>query len=267
MINGGLRTKEIVKASHPNSPLITIVTVVYNGINELEKTILSVINQTYMNFEYLVIDGASTDGTLDIIKKYEDRIDYWQSEPDKGIYDAMNKAIDLSTGDYINFMNCGDIFADDKVLENVVKNTNSKNYDLIYGNVINKWNVGDELKKVDTSKVMGFCHQSAFTSTNLLKKYKFDLSYKICADRNFYKQINDNEIIRKLYIDIPIAIFECENSLSVDNNLISFKENARIQNISKGKYFIGIIKVHVKDFVIRFFPKLIDYYRKRRIQK
>jgi len=89
-------------------PLITIITVVYNGEKYLEETIKSVINQTYPNVEYIIIDGGSTDGTLDIIKKYEDYIDYWVSEKDKGIYDAMNKGILVSNGKYLLFLNADD---------------------------------------------------------------------------------------------------------------------------------------------------------------
>ena len=91
-------------------PLITIITVAYNAVKDIENTILSVLNQTYPNIEYIIIDGGSTDGTLDIIKKYEDKISYWVSEPDKGIYDAMNKGTLKATGVWLNFMNAGDTF-------------------------------------------------------------------------------------------------------------------------------------------------------------
>ncbi|MCM8833252.1 MAG: glycosyltransferase [Candidatus Omnitrophica bacterium] len=94
-------------------PLISVITVVLNGERYLEETIQSVINQTYPNVEYIIIDGGSTDGTLDIIKKYEDKIDYWVSEKDKGIYDAMNKGIRVASGEGLLFLNAGDFFVGD----------------------------------------------------------------------------------------------------------------------------------------------------------
>ena len=100
-----------------NNPLISVVTVSYNAVSVIEQTIFSVINQTYPNVEYIIIDGGSTDGTVDIIKKYADKITYWVSEPDKGIYDAMNKGIELATGEWINFMNAGDSFYSFSILE------------------------------------------------------------------------------------------------------------------------------------------------------
>ena len=116
---GGLRTKGYFKKSYEDKPLISIITVVFNGEKYLEETIQSVINQTYSNVEYIIIDGGSSDGTLDIIKKYEERIDYWVSEKDKGIYDAMNKGIDVASGEWINFMNAGDGFYADDVLDKI----------------------------------------------------------------------------------------------------------------------------------------------------
>lgn len=91
-------------------PKVSIITVVYNGEKELENTILSVIRQTYDNLEYIIVDGGSTDNTINIIKKYANKISYWISEPDKGIYDAMNKGIDVANGEWLLFRNCGDYF-------------------------------------------------------------------------------------------------------------------------------------------------------------
>jgi glycosyltransferase involved in cell wall biosynthesis len=107
---GGLRTQGWFKKSFEKKPLISIITVVYNGETYLEKTIQSVINQSYDNVEYIIIDGGSTDGTVEIIKKYENQIDYWVSEPDKGIYDAMNKGLMLSQGNIIGIINADDYY-------------------------------------------------------------------------------------------------------------------------------------------------------------
>ena len=102
-----------------NLPKITVITVVRNDVAHIEHTMLSVLGQTYGNVEYIVIDGGSTDGTVDIIKKYADKLAYWVSEPDGGIYPAMNKGLQHATGEWVNFMNSGDSFADDKVLNDV----------------------------------------------------------------------------------------------------------------------------------------------------
>lgn len=95
---------------------ISVITVCYNCVSVIEQTIKSVLEQTYPNIEYIIIDGGSMDGTVDIIKKYSDTVTYWISEPDNGIYDAMNKGIDMATGDYLNFMNAGDTFFEDKAI-------------------------------------------------------------------------------------------------------------------------------------------------------
>ena len=104
-----------------NFPKVTIVTVTYNAEEYLEQTIKSVIKQDYPNIEYIIIDGASSDRTVEIIKEYQKYISYWTSEPDSGIYDAMNKGIDIATGEWINFMNAGDSFVEKNTISKVVK--------------------------------------------------------------------------------------------------------------------------------------------------
>jgi glycosyltransferase involved in cell wall biosynthesis len=119
----------MVKASNPELPLISIITVAYNAARTIEQTIKSVISQSYENLEYIIIDGGSTDGTLDIIKKYKDRIDFWIREPDKGIYDAMNKGITYANGELIGIINADDWYEPDIIsyiadcLINTDKNT------------------------------------------------------------------------------------------------------------------------------------------------
>ena len=117
-----------------NNPLISVVTVSYNAVSTIEQTILSVINQTYPHIEYIIIDGGSTYGTVDIIKKYADKIAYWVSEPDKGIYDAMNKGIKVATGEWINFMNSGDCLYRNDTIEKILnKSSTTNNVSIIYG--------------------------------------------------------------------------------------------------------------------------------------
>lgn len=129
---GGLRTKGYFKKSFNGKPLVSVITIVFNGKEHLEQTIKSVINQTYDNVEYIIIDGGSTDGTVDIIKKYEDKIDYWVSEPDLGISDAFNKGIIASTGKWLNFMNCGDRFASPQAIQCFVDHIDEA-ADVIFG--------------------------------------------------------------------------------------------------------------------------------------
>lgn len=98
-------------------PLVTVITISYNAEAIIERTILSVINQTYPAVEYIIIDGGSTDSTVDIIEKYANKVTYWISEPDNGIYDAMNKGLDIATGKWVSFMNSGDYYYSNNVLD------------------------------------------------------------------------------------------------------------------------------------------------------
>lgn len=171
----------------------SIITVVYNNVKEIEQTINSVVKQNVPkeDLEYIIIDGGSTDGTCDIIKKYEKNISYWESKPDNGIYDAMNKGIGRATGEVIAFLNSGDWY-EDNALENVAKVFYENEADIIYGKV-NRI-VNEELcGTMCRSTVDGdyedlhirnlFCHQGMFIKRNLFMKYgKFDLQYRILAD-------------------------------------------------------------------------------------
>lgn len=173
---------------------ITVVTVCHNAEQEIEATMRSVLNQTYLNLEYILIDGASQDHTLDVIKRikeeYSDREVKFLSEADSGIYDAMNKGIDLATGEWINFMNVGDIFADAAVLQEffAMVDTERPN-DILYGDVIYRYPFGEYYRDCHPEKDgVHFCHQATFARTSLMKQKHFDLKYKIVADFNFLLQ-------------------------------------------------------------------------------
>lgn len=204
---------------------ISVVTVCFNSAATLEKTMLSVLNQTYSDVEYIIIDGGSTDGTVDIIKKYADRLAYWVSEPDRGIYDAMNKGISVATGDYINFMNSDDIFYD----ENVLKNIFSKDYDedVIYGKTLKvSPNYTYTMKNRPISFLsqnMAFGHQASFSKTELMKRLRFDLRYKSAADYDFFHSVMKNNGSFK---EVPyiVSIFNACDGFSSKNVKLSWKE-------------------------------------------
>lgn len=186
------------------SPVVSVITVVFNGAEKLEETIKSVLNQTYGNVEYIIMDGGSKDGTVDIIKKYEHQLAYWISAPDKGIYDAMNKAIDKATGEWINFMNCGDRFASPDVLELFAKEYDA---DILYGDAVIQYTNFDATFRKHPLHTMWkhspFCHQACFVKTSLMKEYKYNLKYKIGADHDiFYRAYMEG----KRFVSLPINI-------------------------------------------------------------
>lgn len=152
------------------SKKITIVTVCFNAELVLEQTMLSVLNQTYKDIEYLLIDGGSKDGTLDIIKKYSDRV-RWISEPDKGIYDAMNKGIKMASGEWINFMNAGDRFASNDVLEKIFSNDYSEEVKFLYSDNYYQAEDGIKTLAIHDHLIPSVLHQSTIYKRELHDTY------------------------------------------------------------------------------------------------
>lgn len=227
-----------------SKPLITIITVVFNGENYIEETILSVINQTYDNVEYIIIDGGSTDGTLDIIKKYEQAIDYWVSEKDSGIYDAMNKGIQLATGDWINFMNAGDVFSTTAIATNFATKILNSKANLVYGtfNLV-KDNGLFEIKTKNLSKInlsiwgtRVFCHQALFVSRSLICKYS--TKYKLKGELDWYFNLMNSKPIINI-LDFPIVNYRlggvgdvCYKLNMIESLKVNFNQNVFIGLLS-----------------------------------
>jgi len=211
---------------------ISVVTVTYNALQLLEETMKSVTAQDYSHIEYIVIDGGSTDGTPELIKQYADHLDYWVSEPDDGIYYAMNKAIEKATGDYIVFMNAGDVFVNGSTLSFVAERCgNSPEVDLLYGDMYVKNDKGNTLVKVKPFNEfwevgMPFCHQSLYTRTSLMKAVKFDTCYKLSSDYDFILKCYHRGA-KFEYVDEPLCIF-LEEGKTLQQRSLSLLESMKI---------------------------------------
>jgi len=238
-------------------PLVTIITVVFNGKRTLEETIISVINQSYKNMEYIIIDGNSTDGTLDIIKKYEEKIHYWVSEPDKGIYNAMNKGIDRANGEWINFMNSGDKFYSTTTLQEVFEKNNTPESDIIYGDALLIYDFGSYVKKARPLETMltqlPFSHQASFVKSRLIKAIKFDESYISSGDYQFFY----NSYLSKhifFYVSIVIAEYYAEQGISSNFRLVQ-REDGKIKGLDKKPGFKIILGVNYMIYLFKLIFK------------
>ena len=218
-------------------PTISIVTVVYNGKDEIEKTIQSVINQTYKNIEYIVVDGASTDGTSEIIKLYEDRISHWISEKDKGIYDAMNKGAAIANGEFIQFLNAGDsLYADDSIQKVVASMEDS---DAVYfGRAFTyddttSWlypsKKGDEIATW-LSKGNFPNHQAMFFPKVFYKNNFYDLHYKITSDIDY--KLRAYKSYRYVFIDEVVVKFALGGISTQNDNFQAIKQRIK-ENIRR----------------------------------
>lgn len=219
----------------------TIITVCYNAEKVIQATIESVLNQTYPTIEYILVDGGSDDSTLDIIKRifadynhHNDMVIKMVSEPDNGLYDAMNKGVGMATGDYIYFLNAGDIFADVNVIENISTCANPNQKEILFGHVIYSYPDNTRvLRKYGKwcAKPMYYLtgdsinHQCIFASRSCFDIFKFDAErFKVCADREWMMSMM-KEKIPFVATDISICIYSLdENSVSIVNSDIQWKE-------------------------------------------
>ena len=205
----------------------SIITINYNNRDGLERTIKSVINQTCQDFEYIIIDGGSTDGSVDVIRKYTDRIDYWVSEPDKGIYNAMNKGILQAHGEYLNFMNSGDCFYDEEVLGKVLNK--GLDADMVVGKDFHyNSKTKESFQTIFPKRLSMFTfltgylpHQSTFFKKDLFVNMKYDENYRIVSDWKFYIDKIIGEGCTVSFIDCIVAWREQNGISSEDVELVS----------------------------------------------
>lgn len=205
------------------TPNVSIITVSYNRAGEIERTILNVLNQSYLSKEFIIIDGGSTDETVKILEKYRAQIDIVVSEPDQGIYDAMNKGIALAKGEWVNFMNCGDYFYSDTVLEEIFAKMSGE-ADIVYGDHHVRFPPPRKEKTVRAGcdlllhKGSQFCHQSAFIKTSLHQKNLYDTNIPIASDFDFFLKMVLNGA---KFLHVPVVVASIAPSGLSDRNQIA----------------------------------------------
>lgn len=197
----------------------SIITINYNNKEGLRKTIESVINQSFKDFEYIIIDGGSTDGSIDVIKEYASYIDYWVSEPDKGIYNAMNKGIVQAHGEYLNFMNSGDCFYDGNILDMVKLSLNA---DIVAGKLYVEGKGVCGIYKDDITLLDLFLnvlpHQSSFIKRELFEDKLYDEKYTIVSDWKFFVESLIFRNCTFANLDVIVCKFE-PGGISSNNDL------------------------------------------------
>jgi len=245
-------------------PKITVITVVLNAAKDLEETINSVVNQTYLNKEYIVIDGGSVDGTIDVIKKYNDKITYWISEKDNGIYHAMNKGILLAKGEYIHFLNAGDTYYDKTTLSQIANYLVS---DIVYGRTVYKTKYGYYLAKYSTSLNtnvikygMVVTHQSIFYKKKIFEQNGFyDLHYKFLADwEHLIRVLKCNPTVNFTNIIHVVYLEEGFNSSHWCSSILEFFAIQKKYNDRIWAYYMLMRKILRKLFSL-IIPSLIKF--------
>ncbi|MCX2482120.1 glycosyltransferase family 2 protein [Pedobacter sp. MR2016-24] len=227
-----------------NAKKISIITVSYNNFAGLQKTIESVIKQEFSDYEFIIIDGNSTDGSKELLEKYEDKLTYWVSEPDNGIYHAMNKGISVSRGQYILFLNSGDSLHDNQVLSTVTHKING-NYGIYYGDII--YEEADKKNKRSFPKQLTFqffvehniSHQASFIKRSLFEEiFFYNEGFKIVSDWEFFIYAICKENVPHKHLDFIVTDYDATGiSSNVENHAQMHKE----RNISLKKYFPAFV--------------------------
>jgi glycosyltransferase involved in cell wall biosynthesis len=199
---------------------LSIVTINLNNAKGLQKTLESVVDQSFVDFELLVIDGGSTDGSAEVIRQYENKISYWVSEPDKGIYHAMNKGIKLTTGSYILFLNSGDSLVKNSILDDVFKVIKSNtSIDFFYGDTINARS--QAIHTYPTTLTFSYFyertinHQSTIFKKDLFVNYGlYTESFRIVSDWEYYLKLLFLNQCSYMHVNFPIVVFDYDHGLS-----------------------------------------------------
>lgn len=249
-------------------PLVSVVTVCYNAVTTIENTILSVLKQSYENIEYIIVDGGSKDGTIDIINKYKNRLAVFISEKDNGIYDAMNKGIKAATGEWIIFRNSGDYFASENVVSEMFADKVDDDVIVLHGDcrIFDQYGYRDEKPYMLSDEyyptVMPVFHPSSFIRLSYHKKHYFDLRFRSSSDFDFFTRCTLARC-RYEYRPILVSVMNAGEGMSVDNLKTVYKENYSLlcengvlENTlkSKMKYFAICYNMRFRNWLKKWLP-------------
>jgi len=251
---------------------VSIITVVYNGLPFLSEAIESVINQEYEGLEYIVIDGQSTDGSLDVIKSYGQSIHKWVSEPDEGIYDAMNKGISMASGEIIGILNADDVL-EPGILPEIAESFEKTNADYLYGNVdrITKRGVKyGSIKSLPKDRIpagkyrqVPFPHPSLYVKKRVFDKIgKYDTSFKLNADYDFILRILSSDF-KSVYLDKSIARYRDGGKSSGIETFFERKRVWKKHGVSfiRREYFA--LSSALKLLLYKLFPASLNKFFKK----
>lgn len=248
-----------------NTYKISIVTVCFNAEQTIERTIKSVIGQTYSNLQYIIIDGKSTDNTMEIVQKHKQYIDTIISEPDKGIFDAMNKSLEYVKGEFVNFMNAGDVFCSSDIVHTIF----DKQYEDSIGFIFGTYSTIDGKRGKDVPfvrnksryKGMGICHQSIFARSALARKYQFRYDLPVSADYGMIYTIY-KEGYKYVEYEFPICIYE-GGGFSERKPWLMVKDVARITKSTFTYTYISLtIKYRLGYYAKAVLASFISIFKK-----
>ena len=230
---------------------VSVITVCKNNVAGLKVTLESIVNQTYDSYEIIVVDGASTDGTLEIIQGYGRKISHWVSEPDSGIYHAQNKGIDMASGEYCLFLNSGDFLSDENVLEKIFSVPDQA--DIMYGDMLLKNGELIYMKSpehIGTKRMLAdtLWHPVTFIRSSLFKKYgKYDQRFKIAADYELFVRLIIKKKISMRYISVAVSVFHTGGVSSRHEFRRQLEEERRtIQDMYFNPFLLFLFRLYSK---------------------
>ena len=261
-----IRTKFVIRREFMKA---SIITVVYNGRDYIESAIQSVLRQTYKNIEYLIIDGGSTDGTVDIIKRYRDQISKFISEKDDGLYDAMNKGIKMATGDIIGTLNSDDFYADNSVIERVVEAIEREQADVLWGDLVYV-KAGNESKTTRVWKSSVYepgkfqkgwmpPHPTFFVRKSVYDRFGlFRTDFKIAADYELMLRFLEKNKIKGVYL--PVVLVKMRTGGKTGKGVFNIKNIIRYKLEDYRAWKINDLDVGLSIFFTKSFSKINQYF-------